>query len=117
MSAPVPVASLVEDGALYVVMAITEMAQVPGREKGIKMTTLSAYRCQTSFGLVVLGEGEVLAARQIYTQYVALPPTGGLFWEYCGRRLLDECVPRRALSQEQVLGYEQRYYGGEPCLA
>lgn len=109
MSSPVPVASLVEGDAFYVVMAVTSQAKVPGCEKGIKLTTLSAYRCHISLGLIVLGEGEILATREVYTQYVAMPPTGGLFWEYCGRRLLDECVPRRVLSQDQLLAYEQRY--------
>lgn len=106
-----PVAALIEGGEVYVVTALMDMAQAQGREPGIKRTTLTAYRCDPATGLLV--GGEVLATRRVFTKYAPLPPTGGLFWEYSGRRLLDECVPRRALSPEQAMSYESRYSEGD----
>lgn len=108
----VPVATMVEDGNLYVVMAKTSMEPVPGRGPGIKRTTLTVSCVRTTLGIALLDEGEQLHSKDVFTPYVALPPTGGIFWEYCGRRLLDECVKRRQLTQSQVLGYEARYQGG-----
>jgi len=109
----VPVASVVEDGGLYVVMAKTHPGRVPGREPGIKRTTLTVMRLSATLGMVMLEEGERVHHAELLTQYAALPPFGGLFWQYAGRRLLDECVPRRALTQGQVIGYERRYQGDE----
>lgn len=100
----VPVASLVEDGEFYVVMAETLPNGAKPAADGNKLTRLV---------VVHMVSGERVHQKDIYSQYVALPPTGGLFWEYCGRRLLDECVKRRVLSQDQVLGYEKRYQGGD----
>ena len=105
----VPVASLIEDGGLYVVMAKTHPGRVPGGEPGLKLTTLTVMRLSASLGMVMLEEGERVHQVELLTLYAALPPFGGLFWQYAGRRLLDECVKQRPLTQSQVLGYEARY--------
>lgn len=105
----VPVASVIYDGGLYVVMAKTHPGRAPGREPGLKLTTLTVMRLSASLGMVMLEEGERVHQAELLTQYAALPPFGGLFWQYAGRRLLDECVKQRPLTQSQVLGYEERY--------
>lgn len=105
----VPVATMVENGNFYVVMAKTSPDRVPGRDLDIKRTTLTVSRLSTALGIAVLEEGEQLHSKDVFTRYAALPPTGGLFWEYAGRRLLDECVKLRPLTQSQLQGYGERY--------
>lgn len=107
----VPVASTVEDGHFYVVMVETMPGQVPGRDPAIKRTTLTVHRLSTALGIAILDAGDQVRTMDLFTPYAALKPTGGLFWEYCGRRLLDEYLAgkRRVLTQQQILGYEERY--------
>lgn len=97
---PCPVASAVENGVIYVVMARTAAGSKP------RVTSLEVTRMST---------GEVLYRRELRSVYLAL--RGGLLWEHAGRRLLEEYMAtiRRQLRPEQVSAYDRLYEeGGDP---